>query len=102
MNTNFNFFASKFKKQFSDKVSYTDFGDYKQILYMSKKCDILAVSEHSTDLPTAVKNRANGKIVICHTPNSFYWNSYANKIFDFPCNNDEYDAIINYIKKLGK
>ena len=99
---NFDFFASKFKKQFSDKVMYTDFGSYKQILYMSKKCDILAVSEHSVEHPMAVKNRANGSIVICHKPGTFGWNSNANKVFKFPCNDDEYNAIIKYIKNIGK
>lgn len=101
-NNNFGFFASKFKKQFGKDVMYTDFGVYKQILYMSKKCDILAVSPHSIEHPMAVKNRANGAIVISHSPGSMYWNSNANKVFDFPCNESEYNDIINYIKKIGK
>lgn len=102
VNQNFNFFAQKFKEEFGEKVMFTDFGPYKQILFMSKHCDLLAVSEHSVDHPDAVKNRANGAIVICHDSGSMYWNSNANKVFEFPCNKDEYNDIIKYIKKIGK
>lgn len=98
---NFEFFASKFKKQFGKDVVYTDFGIFKEIRYETNQCNILAASEHLIDHPNALKNRANGAIVICN-PNSTYWNSNANKVFDFPCDDSEYNVIINYIKKMSK